>query len=98
MGRVQIVKVSNCFSSPIGVTSGVPQGSHLGPLLFNVFINDIAVVLSDTNFLLYADDLKLFRIIRGIEDAYSMENDLLRLEQWCTANRMRLPHWEVCCT
>ena len=88
--RVQIVKVSNCFSSPICVTSGVPQGSHLGALLFNVFINDIAVVLSDTNFVLYADDLKLFRDIRGIEDAYSMQNDQRSLEQWCTANRMRL--------
>ena len=88
--RVQIVKVSNSLSLLINVTSGVPQGSHLGPLLFNVFINDIVDVLTDANFLLYADDLKVFRVIRGVEDANCMQEDLLRLERWCTANRMRL--------
>ena len=85
-GRLQTVRVSNCLSSPISVTSGVPQGSHLGPLLFNVFIDDIAVILSNTSFLLYADDLKLFRIIRGIGDVLSMQDDLVRLEQWCNVN------------
>ena len=85
-GRVQIVKVANSLSLPINVTSGVPQGSHIGPLLFNVFINDIVDVLSEANFLLYADDLKLFRVIRGFEDANCMQDDLLRLERWCTTN------------
>ena len=90
LGRNQIVKVSNSLSSPISVTSGVPQGSHLGPLLFNIFSNDIAETLSNTNFLLYADDLKLYRVILGLDDAVSMQTDLEGLEQWCNANKMQL--------
>ena len=94
-GREQFVKVSSCLSSPIGVSSGVPQGSHLGPLLFNIFIDDIADILANTNFLLYADDLKLFRLIQGVEDARSMQEDLVRLERWCVTNRMQL-HTDKC--
>lgn len=59
-------------------------------MLFNIFINDIAEILSNTNFLLYADDLNLFRVIQGVDDAISTQGDLVRLEQWCTVNRMQL--------
>ena len=79
--RVQLVKVANCLSTSVSVTSGVPQGSDLGPLLFNVFINDLADILTYTNFLLYADDLKIFRLIRGVDDAINMQGDLHMLEQ-----------------
>ena len=57
------------YSDWAPVQSGVPQGSILGPMLFVLFINDIVNVVSDnTNVLLYADDMKIWRIIDTMSD------------------------------
>ena len=55
-GRTQKVQISGTLSELLLVRSGVPQESHLGPLLFLLFINDITYFLKDVEFLLYADD------------------------------------------
>ncbi|CAH2088841.1 unnamed protein product [Euphydryas editha] len=57
--RSQLVAIKGFTSSPVIITSGVPQGSHLGPLFFIIFINDLVDRLS-CPCLLYADDLKIF--------------------------------------
>ena len=88
-GRVQVVRVRDKFSNPVLVTSGVPQGSHLGPLLFILFINDLRDIFQHSRFLMYADDLKIFRTISGASDVEQLQVDLGRFEQWCTVNRMK---------
>ena len=89
-GRTQIVRFNNYRSKVINVWSGVPQGSHLGPLLFNLFINDINNCFKYSNFSLFADDLKLYKIINSTADCLQLQADLDRLSQWCVANCMDL--------
>ena len=58
--RQQRVKVNGSFSSWKRLTLGVPQGSVLGPLLFNIYINDLLLSLNNTDVCNYADDTTLF--------------------------------------
>ena len=52
-------------------------------LLFVLFINDIEnVISSDSNILLYADDMKIWRNIRSIDDQHQLQNDVDRLFEW----------------
>ena len=58
--------------------AGAPEGSVLGPSLFLDFTNDIPELL-DSNCLLYADDLKVFRTVEAMTDGELLQNDLNRL-------------------
>lgn len=62
--------VSSCFVTP----SGVPQGSHLGPLIFILFVNDLSHRLN-SHHLMYADDLKIYRIISSLVDCAALQQD-----------------------
>uniref|UniRef100_A0A8R1EUF7 Reverse transcriptase domain-containing protein n=1 Tax=Caenorhabditis japonica TaxID=281687 RepID=A0A8R1EUF7_CAEJA len=76
-GRNQVVCVNGTFSACSSVLSGVPQGSVLGPLLFLLYINDIGDNFK-SNYLLYADDLKIFSHLSS-----DVQDDLDVLSNWC---------------
>ena len=80
-GREQRVVINGEMSEACQVTSGVPQGSVLGPLLFLIFINDIALDLHST-IRLFADDAILYRAISSHDDHRLMQEDLLTLSRW----------------
>ncbi|CAG9781741.1 unnamed protein product [Diatraea saccharalis] len=83
--------VVNGYSSNVyNILSGVPQGSHLGPILFNIFINDLPNCLKYASHFLYADDLKLGLIVKSDDDSLKMQDDLNSLVNWCRINGMEL--------
>jgi len=86
--RKQRVSLNNTFSSWRDVTSGVPQGSVLGPILFVVYINDLDNnIISKIN--KFADDTKLGKAVGRVEDRISLQNDLDKLFNWSTEWQMK---------
>ena len=88
-GRSCIVTYNGFHSWPFTATSGVPQGSILGPILFLIFINELAEVLSCSK-LLYADDVKLFTTVNSLEDCQQLQRQLSAMENWCKINKLDL--------
>ena len=80
-GRNQRVRVNGELSASKLVTSGIPQGSVLGPLLFVLYINDLPDSVQ-SNILLFADDTKIFRQVFTTEDAEALQKDIDALNQW----------------
>lgn len=86
--RLLYIKYKSTYSNSFHSTSGVPQGSILGPLLFNLFINDISCIFHSS--LLFADDLKIFNTITTHLDQISLQTELNNLSQWCQQNQLYL--------
>jgi len=70
----------------IYVTSGVPHGSHLGPLLFTLFINDLLSIITRSRVRMYADDVKFCFSYNGIASGYNLQSDIDCLQGWCEYN------------
>lgn len=70
--RIITVKHLNIESNRFSVPSGVPQGDHLSTLLFNNFINDFPDTIKNSHTFLFADDLKLVKIINNQRVQYSV--------------------------
>ena len=88
--RTQKVLFNNFFSKSFRVTSGVPQGSHLGPLLFTLFINDLPTVLRNSRVLMYADDVKICLQYKDWPCHFKLQEDLDSFQSWCRVNLLNL--------
>jgi hypothetical protein len=83
-GRKQCVTVPGVSS--LAVTSGVPQGSILGPLLFLLYVNDIHDTVTTSSVSCFADDTKLFKTINNQMDTNLLQNYLHHLSRWSTSS------------
>jgi hypothetical protein len=88
--RLSSVRYSGALPSPFEVLSGVAQGSMLGSLLFNVFINDLCIVIRFSNYLLFADDIKILRALKCPQHYSLLKMDIDSIRNWRTANQMKL--------
>jgi hypothetical protein len=88
-GRRQCVLFRGASSEWINVLSGVPQGSVLGPLLFNIYVNDLHLHLQSSIYA-YADDTLIFREIKGDTDIATLQSDLDTLNWWSNNNALQL--------
>ena len=91
--RYQVVKIQASISDQLPVTSGAPQGSILGPLLFSIYTNDLSLVPKHCSTQSYVDDTKLllnFRLKDQQNIVSKMNEDLQRICQWTFTNKLLL--------
>ena len=94
IGRQQRVVVNGIPSKNEEVSSGVPQGSVLGPVLFLIFINDLPDTL-DVAVRIFADDTKIFTSVYDNDDQSNLQENLSKLETWAERWQMRF-HPQKC--
>ena len=87
--RTQRVRIDSMFSKETDITSGVAQGSVLGPLLFLAYINDLPQHIC-SNIRLFADDCVIYRIIHDNRDKIALPEDLDKIHDWVVENEMKI--------
>ena len=86
--RCQYVEYNHHRSNTLSISTGVPQGSVLGPLLFLIYINDLPMVSDVFNMLMYADDATLYCNINQNISEIEINHELWKVSQWLAANKL----------
>ena len=81
MGRKQKVVLNNDESEWSEVVSGVPQGSVLGPILFDIYASDMPLIVKSP-IVQFADDVKMFRTTVKGNDFLQLQHDINLLYEW----------------
>lgn len=90
-GRSQIVSVDNVNSTLRMLQVGVPQGSVLSPLLFNIYVNDLESVISGCRIFQYADDtLLVSRHVDFFQAVNILQCNVIKLMDWYSSNRINV--------
>ena len=89
VSRTQSVMINDSVSAYCDVTSGIPQGSVLGPVLFVIYINDLVDVVKHSSIKLYADDSKLY-IRSSQENSEKLTDDLDNVFRWTQSWQLQL--------
>ena len=92
LNRTQRVVVNGSSSSSLLVSSGVPQGSILGPLLFLIYVNGLTNLHFShlTHIILYADDILIFKPISSPADMSSFQSDLDLISSWLSSHFLQI--------
>ena len=91
--RTQVVRVNTKTSDPLPLTSGVPQGSILGPMLFGVYVNDLPSTPKHCLVESYVDDTKLYMSFQPHDSGNivaALNEDLVSIRNWCFENGLLL--------
>ena len=87
--RKQRTQINQAYSSWEEIFFGVPRGSILSPILFNIFVNDLFLVVQNIDFASYADDNRIYEAGDNIDEViFRLQESSKKLFKWFADNQM----------